>query len=346
MADAMDIEQPATTAAVFTKTPTKNPQRRTSKSQMNGDADAAHEAEMVDVADDVMNEAPSVMGAEVNGDESVDDEDDDDDDEGVLLQSDPDDSDADEDADGFSGLSDDDDEPEEDAMEAHDGGVRISPSLIPTTDDKTSTTSAQPTPTFLLNPQKPTPYVPDAGHLLISDPNPLPPLPSSSNPGARESVISAVARDAAQSLLNTLLTTCPITTTSSTSTSRNETASGSGVLMTLPAPQFHLPREKRIPERKEKTKWQRFAEKKGIKNKKREGRVFDEETKEWRPRYGMRAPGKKADGQWLVEVDEKKEESGDEGDKRKLGREERKEGMRRQARRERKNQARGGRKGG
>ena len=48
--------------------------------------------------------------------------------------------------------------------------------------------------------QKAIPYIHDAGHLLILDSNPLP-------PSASESILASTARDAAQSLLDHLLTT-------------------------------------------------------------------------------------------------------------------------------------------
>ena len=51
---------------------------------------------------------------------------------------------------------------------------------------------------------------------------------------------------------------------------------------------FILPREKRIPEAKSETKWEKFAKEKGIKNKKRERMVFDEDQEEYRPRFGYK----------------------------------------------------------
>jgi hypothetical protein len=74
---------------------------------------------------------------------------------------------------------------------------------------------------------KPTPYTFDLGYLLANDPNPLE-LKSENI----EDDLSATARDGAQALINQLLGTCPIT------------SAPSGVLLTLPAPSTHLPREK------------------------------------------------------------------------------------------------------
>lgn len=144
---------------------------------------------------------------------------------------------------------------------------------------------------------KPQPYTFDLGHLMCVDANPLPTLPASSDAAAREAILSNTARDCAQALINQLLTTCPI----------NRSSDDGSLQIQLPAPEAHLPREKPVPKEKEKTKWERFAEKKGIKNKRKEGKlVFDEAKGDWVPKYGYK--GKKTeDGDWLVEVDEKAE---------------------------------------
>lgn len=156
-----------------------------------------------------------------------------------------------------------------------------------------------------LHVEKPIPYTFDAGHLLVNDGNPLP----ATNEGNRESIYTSVARDAAQSLLNHLLTTCPIHTLSTTSTST------SGVEMTLPKPTYLLPREKRVPAPKSQTTWEKFAAKKGIGKNKRNDAVqgrsgkyeYDKETGEFVPKYGYKGANKKGEGDWLVEVDEKAE---------------------------------------
>lgn len=76
--------------------------------------------------------------------------------------------------------------------------------------------------------QKPTPYTFDLGLLLAEDPNPL----VLSTPEELEADLAATARDGAQALLNQLLSTCPIASTPA------------GVLLSLPAVQTKLPREK------------------------------------------------------------------------------------------------------
>ncbi|MCJ1371713.1 Rhodanese- sulfurtransferase [Loxospora ochrophaea] len=174
---------------------------------------------------------------------------------------------------------------------------------------------------------KPIPYTFDLGNLLCYDSNPLPPKPT-------EPHLAATARDAAQGLINQLLTTCPITAHPS-----------SGVLISLPAPSTPLPREKPLPKPKEETKWEKFAKKKGIKGKRRGesgGKtVYDEEKGEWVPKWGYKGKNKEGEGDWIVEVDEKKErERAEEGPSgvRSEGRRERMEKVRRNERKQRANQ--------
>ena len=170
---------------------------------------------------------------------------------------------------------------------------------------------------------KPIPYTFDLGNLLCSDANPLPNAPSNAD-------LHSTARDCAQSLLNQLLTTCPITTTTE------------GVHITLPSPSTPLPREKLIPADKEQTKWERFAAKKGIAPKKRDGKlVYNEEKGEWVPKYGYKGNNKSGEEDWLVEVDDKAEAmTGVAGDARREKRAERKERVRRQERRMKANERR------
>ncbi|WPH01145.1 Hypothetical protein R9X50_00398000 [Acrodontium crateriforme] len=135
------------------------------------------------------------------------------------------------------------------------------------------------------------PYVFDLGHLMCSDANPLPSLAQE-----KEAVLTATARDCAQGLINQLLTTCTIAR-----------SSDGDLQIKLPDPSTRLPREKPVPKEKEKTKWDKFAEKKGIKAKKRDGKLVYDETKgDWIPKYGYKGKNMN-DGDWLVEVDEKPE---------------------------------------
>ncbi|KAG5457667.1 MAG: ribosome biogenesis regulatory protein-domain-containing protein [Olpidium bornovanus] len=110
---------------------------------------------------------------------------------------------------------------------------------------------------------------------------------------ARDAYLLEVARDATQVLVNEIFAL----PTSSTD---------EGVMAELPkAPTTVLPREKPIPKPKEKTRWEAFAEAKGIKKRtKRDRMVLDEETEEYKPRWGYgRARAEGGDERdWLIEV--------------------------------------------
>ncbi|KAF4975010.1 hypothetical protein FZEAL_8155 [Fusarium zealandicum] len=178
--------------------------------------------------------------------------------------------------------------------------------------------------------EKPTPYTFDLGHLLAEDPNPV-----ALDKANLEQSLAELARDGAQSLINQLLTTCPLNSTTD------------GVLLNLPAPSTRLPREKPVPQAKPPTKWERFAAKKGIKPKTREQRrnlAFDDESGEWKRKWGYKALNKKGEDDWLVEVDMEAEKNRKEGTSvRGDGRRERKERVKRNDRMMRKNAA-GGKK--
>jgi regulator of ribosome biosynthesis len=177
--------------------------------------------------------------------------------------------------------------------------------------------------------EPPIPYTTHLQSLLVLSSNPLPPHPS-------EEQIQSSARDAAQHLINTLLTTCPA---KSTTTS---------VILSLPNDAYPLPREKPLPAAKEKTRWEKFAEKKGIVAKRRDDRAnreWDAEKGDWVKKWGF-GRKKHAEDEWAVEVPERewrKEES--EGKNvRSLRRGDRKEIMKRKERRERANVKRAAKK--
>eukprot|EP00301_Raphidiophrys_heterophryoidea_P025012 c8288_g1_i1.p1 GENE.c8288_g1_i1~~c8288_g1_i1.p1 ORF type:complete len:396 (+),score=108.80 c8288_g1_i1:94-1188(+) len=68
----------------------------------------------------------------------------------------------------------------------------------------------------------------------------------------------------------------------------------------LPPPTTRLPREKPVPVPKPMTKWEKFAQDKGVGKHKRDRMVFDEDTQDWRPRYGFqRANSNQKD--WIIE---------------------------------------------
>ncbi|KAH7422610.1 hypothetical protein KP509_12G016900 [Ceratopteris richardii] len=61
-----------------------------------------------------------------------------------------------------------------------------------------------------------------------------------------------------------------------------------GPIVQLPAPTLQLPREKPLPKPRPPTKWEIFAQRKGIKKRKRSKLEFDEQNQEWRRRYGYK----------------------------------------------------------
>ncbi|XP_076925804.1 ribosome biogenesis regulatory protein homolog, partial [Bidens hawaiensis] len=64
------------------------------------------------------------------------------------------------------------------------------------------------------------------------------------------------------------------------------TEDASGPVVSLPPPSTKLPREKPLPKPKPPTKWEVFAKKKGIQNRKKDKLVYDEQTSSWKRRHG------------------------------------------------------------
>ncbi|KAK1143648.1 Rhodanese- sulfurtransferase [Aspergillus melleus] len=203
---------------------------------------------------------------------------------------------------------------------------------------ETTNKSAEAKPKLPITVSKPTPYTFDLGHLLANDPNPI--EVSRSEP--LNASLKTTARDGVQSLLNQLLTTCPIT------------SSQQGVLLTLPSPATVLPRHKPLPTPKPPTKWELFARKKGIgkysakpgaalaDKERRKKMVYDEEKGDWVPRWGYKG-NNKSDDDWLVEVNEKdwkkEEDAAAQGSSiRGMSRAERKDRIRRNERKMRSNE--------
>lgn len=76
-----------------------------------------------------------------------------------------------------------------------------------------------------------------------------------------------------------------------------------GPVAELPAPTLILPRQQPVPEAKPKTRWEKFAEAKGIDKKKKRGRmVWDEIEEKWAPRYGYKRANKDDAELGIVEV--------------------------------------------
>jgi regulator of ribosome biosynthesis len=145
--------------------------------------------------------------------------------------------------------------------------------------------------------EKPIPVSYDLGNLAVFDTNALENEKLSINSAEREEYLQSIARDNTQLLINQILS-LPLKTTTD-----NE---ASITLVQLPEPLTELPREKPLPKAKEPTKWELFAQKKGIKSKEKSGKmVYDEATGEWVPKWGYKGKNKDLDDQWLVEVDDK-----------------------------------------
>lgn len=129
----------------------------------------------------------------------------------------------------------------------------------------------------------------DFGLLAAYDPQPLDHL-KISDANSKEDYLKETTRDNVQLLVNQLLS-LPL--------QKKENLT----LVTLPNPVFQLPREKSIPKAKELTRWEKFAAKKGIQKKGKEGKlVYDEETKQWVNKWGYKGINKKIDEQWAVEM--------------------------------------------
>lgn len=172
---------------------------------------------------------------------------------------------------------------------------------------------------------KPIPLEFDMGNLTAFDNN-LVDMSSYRNTSTRETCIQAAIRDGAQALINQVLTALPLKSTAD------------GIIAELPMPVTAIPREKPIPKAKEPTKWELFAKKKGIQSKPREGKmVYDEEKGEWVPKWGYKGRNKDVEHQWLVEIDDKKTDGGEEIDPRKLSRDERKKNIKLNERQQKKN---------
>lgn len=131
----------------------------------------------------------------------------------------------------------------------------------------------------------------------------------------REEYLRSNARDAVQTLVNSLFALPTISTTD-------------GVLASLPitGPSTLLPRAKPLPKPAPLTKWQKFAKEKGISPKaQREKVIFDEEKQEWVNRWGWKGKNKDEETAWIREVKagEEDEEGGLERNKSKRDRKER-----------------------
>ncbi|WFC98563.1 Rhodanese- sulfurtransferase [Malassezia yamatoensis] len=127
----------------------------------------------------------------------------------------------------------------------------------------------------------------DIGLLASFDYNPL---DSKKYKKDREELLRERTRNATQFLVNAIFQQ-PISRSASY-----------GPLASLPPFTSLVPREKPLPKSKPLTKWEKFARKKGISKKRKDRMVYDEERKEWVPRWGYQGANKSLENQWLVEV--------------------------------------------
>lgn len=98
------------------------------------------------------------------------------------------------------------------------------------------------------------------------------------SPISKKDNLAAVARDNIQFLVNKVF-------------ALPQAKSEEGPLAILPPESegFRLPREKPLPKKKVQTRWERFAQEKGIVKQKRGRMVFDEVSKDWVPRWGYKS---------------------------------------------------------
>lgn len=123
----------------------------------------------------------------------------------------------------------------------------------------------------------------DEGLLTITDPE-APVLPRAQE---RDAFFQEKAREAVQGFINKIYSDFEVT----------------DGIFTLPEAKTILPRAKPVPQPKQPTKWERFAQEKGIKsNKGRDKSVWDDETQKWVPRYGFKRAQNEREKNWVTEL--------------------------------------------
>jgi len=145
----------------------------------------------------------------------------------------------------------------------------------------------------------------DAGNLLAIDRNALEIQRIRSE---KDVYLMELARDNTQSLLNKLWQ-LPF--------ERLEDA----IVVTLPDCKTILPREKPIPKANPATKWESFAKLKGIKKKKKERMVWDENEKKYKPSWGYKRVNEESKT-WVLEVPENADPMEDQFEKMKKAKKE------------------------
>lgn len=125
----------------------------------------------------------------------------------------------------------------------------------------------------------------DMGHLLAFDPRPIDLIELKKEP---DSFLKDLTTQTAQLVVNNLFK-LPV--------ERVEDI----VVAKLPKPITVIPREKPLPKEKPLTKWEQYAKLKGIQKKKKSKMVFDDASKEWKPRFGYKRANDSTK-QWLIEI--------------------------------------------
>ena len=131
----------------------------------------------------------------------------------------------------------------------------------------------------------------DTGNLLVTDAGDVDAARFAAD---RWAALHAIATEASQALATNLLGRENVS--DDTMTFRK--------VVVLDAPVLQLPREKPVPEEKEPTRWEQFAKRKGIRSsKKRGGKVWDQETHAWVPRFGKGSAKqlRKEESGWIAE---------------------------------------------
>ncbi|XP_030758609.1 ribosome biogenesis regulatory protein homolog [Sitophilus oryzae] len=74
------------------------------------------------------------------------------------------------------------------------------------------------------------------------------------------------------------------------------------IMVRLPTPKTLLPRMKPVPRPRPLTKWQKFANEKGIQKKKKSKLSWDEQLQKWIPMYGFKRAKADSTKNWVLEV--------------------------------------------
>ncbi|KAF7844613.1 ribosome biogenesis regulatory protein-like protein [Senna tora] len=112
----------------------------------------------------------------------------------------------------------------------------------------------------------------DLGHLMAFNPH----HSFSSQPSSREDLVNECLQkgtELVQAITDSLF-------------NLPSTENVDGPLVKLPPPVTKLPREKHLPRPKPPTKWEQFAQKKGIKKRKKDKIAYDEPSGTWKRRFG------------------------------------------------------------